>query len=102
MDEYISKTAVLERMAETLSYFELERKRVAASAVQDCMNIVEKLEPRTVSYEPEKAKRTVDVEPFFKGGQIGREVMRCGFCQTQIEKKDRYCGFCGRKLVDPE
>ena len=102
MEAYISKTAVLERMAETLSYFELERKRVAASAVQDCINIVEKLEPRTVSFEPEKAVRTVSVEPFFQGGQIGREVMRCGFCQTQIEKKDRFCRFCGRKLVDPE
>ena len=102
MEEYISKTAVLERMAETLSYFELERKRVAASAVQDCMNIVEKLEPRTVSFEPEKAKRTVSVEPFFPGGQIGREVYRCGWCTTQIDKKDKYCRFCGRKLVDPE
>ena len=102
MEAYISKIVVLDRMEETKTYFELERKHMAASAVKDCIKIVEKLEPRTVSYEPEKAVRTVSVEPFFQGGQIGREVMRCGFCQTQIEKKDRFCRFCGRKLVDPE
>lgn len=101
MESYISKTAVLERMTETKNYFELERKRVAASAVQDCINIVEKLEPRTVSFEPEKAIRTVSVEPFFHGGQIGRDVHRCGWCTTQVDKKDKYCRFCGRKLVDP-
>lgn len=102
MEAYISKMVVLDRMEETKTYFELERKHMAASAVKDCIKIVEKLEPRTVSYEPEKAKRTVSVEPYFPGGQIGREVYRCGWCTTQIDKKDKYCRFCGRKLVDPE
>ena len=102
MEPYISKTAALELMEQLKAGFELEHKFSAASAVQGCMNALEKLEPRTVSFEPEKAVRTVSVEPFFQGGQIGREVMRCGFCQTQIEKKDRFCRFCDRKLVDPE
>ena len=102
METYISKTDVIGRMSELKDGFELERKRVAAQAVQGCINLVEKMEQRTVSFEPEKAKRTVSVEPFFPGGQIGREVYRCGWCTTQIEKKDKYCRFCGRKLVNPE
>ncbi len=100
MAVYISKEAALEKMRKTQVYFTLEKKHVAAKAVEDCIRIVEALEGKSIAYEPEKARRVVSVEPYFPCGRIGRDVMRCGFCQTQIERKDKYCRFCGKRLVD--
>ena len=102
MEPYVSTSAALERMEEIKAGFELEHKFSAASAVQGCMNALEKLVPRTVSFEPEKAKRTVAVEPWYPGALTGRDVWRCGFCATQVTRTQRHCDFCGRKLVDPD
>ena len=65
-----------------------------------CIGILESLpahEP--FSYVPKEAKITEAVEPWYPGALTGRAVTRCGFCTTQIERKDKFCRFCGRKLI---
>lgn len=40
------------------------------------------------------------VEPFFKGGVVGREVVRCGYCGQEEIGRGKYCKMCGKRLVD--
>lgn len=100
MEPYVLRTDAIARMQELKDCFDLENKRTAAGAVLDCMGIVEDLEGKTISFEPEKAERTVCLEPFFPDGQIGRDVYRCGKCQNRVGRHSRYCETCGRRLVD--
>lgn len=100
MDSYISKNAILDQLQEMKTGLEREHKRVAASTVQACMNTVIKAQGKVIRYEPETSVRTIAVEAWYPGAQTGREVMRCGFCTTQVTRRDKYCSFCGRKLVD--
>ena len=100
MEPYVSRTDAIARMQELKDCFELEKRHASAAAVQGCMNILEKMVPRTVSFEADKAKRTVAVEPWYPGAATGRDVWRCGFCTTQVTRRDKYCSFCGRRLVD--
>jgi hypothetical protein len=81
-----------------------ERKNAAASAVRECIETLEKMpkaKPEIKIVTPE-ANRTVSVEPFFYGGQIGRDVYRCGNCREKVNKHDNFCHQCGRKLVDQD
>ena len=94
----------LERLDTIKAAFAEEHKSAAAGAIVSCMAALgnmPKAEPQLRTVTPE-AMRTVSVEPWFPKGQIGREVWRCGFCESQVDRKDQYCRFCGRKLVDPD
>lgn len=99
---YVSKADAIERMEQIKAGFELEKKYAAAKAVQGCINALEEMKTRSVAFVPEKAKRTVAVEPWYPGALTGRDVWRCGFCATQVTRTQRHCDFCGRKLVDPD
>ena len=97
---YVDKTEALGKMEGLKSGFLRKYKRGAADAVQGCIGILESLpahEP--FSYVPKEAKITEAVEPWYPGALTGRAVTRCGFCQTQVERKDKFCRFCGRKLI---
>lgn len=48
----------------------------------------------------ELVERTRAIEPYFKGGAIGREVVRCGYCGQEEVGRGQYCKMCGRRLVD--
>ena len=50
--------------------------------------------------EDDQAVRKRAVEPFFKGGVVGREVVRCGNCGQEEIGRGHYCKGCGRRLVD--
>ena len=79
-----------------------KHKNAASGAVRECIDALEmmpKAEPEIKIITPE-ARRTVSVEPFFEGGQIGRDVYRCGHCRMKVGKHDAHCLRCGRKLVD--
>lgn len=43
-----------------------------------------------------------DWKPVIPYGQIYRTIWRCGHCQKEIDRKDRYCRFCGTQLLDEE
>ena len=100
----INRENALERLRAIREVYLEERRNAVAGAVRECIETLEgmpKAEPEIKIVTPE-ARRTVSVEPFFDGGQIGRDVYRCGHCQTQVDKKDRFCKFCGRKMVNHE
>lgn len=50
--------------------------------------------------EDDLAVRKRAVEPFFKGGVVGREVVRCGNCGQEEIGRGNYCKGCGMRLVD--
>lgn len=94
---YVDRTEALRKLRSGLS---LQNKRVAAGAVQECIGILESLPVYdTFSYAPKEAQITEAVEPWYPGALTGRIVARCGFCKTQVERKDKFCRFCGRKLT---
>lgn len=99
MEGFVSKKDVLSSLALIRDDYIAANKRVAANAVQECIQVVEEAQTKTISFQPEESNRIVCVEPFFEGGVIGREVYRCGKCQERIDKHDAYCKSCGRKLV---
>ena len=96
---YVERAEALEKLETLKSHFLLERQRKAAEGVQGCINTLEKLTPHEVDYAPKTAKITEAVEPWYPGALTGRAVTRCGYCQTQVDRKDKFCRFCGRKLA---
>lgn len=97
---YVDRTEALGQMETLRSGLSRENKRVAAGAVQECVDILVSLPVYdTFSYAPKEAQITEAVEPWYPGALTGRAVARCGFCQTQVDRKDKYCRFCGRKLT---
>ncbi len=99
MEGLVSKKDVLSSLALIRDEYIAANKRVAANAAQECMQVVEKANTKTISFQPEESNRIVCMEPFFKGGVIGRDVYRCGKRQGRIDKHDAFCKSCGRKLV---
>lgn len=103
---YILKEQVLERLELIKEECIAANKRACAGTAQDAISSIasmrdfEYLDPKSAS--PETSEITVTLEPFFPGGQIGRDVHRCRFCQTQVDKKDRFCKFCGKRLIKKE
>ena len=103
---YIRKEEVLSRLALIKEECIAANKRACAGTAQDAISTVmamrdfEYLDAKSAS--PETSEITVTLEPFFPGGQIVRDVYRCGFCQTQVDPHDRFCKFCGRKLITKE
>ena len=97
---YVNRMEALGKMETLRSGLSRENKWVAAGAVQECVGILKSLPVYdTFSYAPKEAQITVAVEPWYPGALTGRIVARCGFCQTQVERKDKFCRFCGRKLT---
>ncbi len=99
MDLYIPKDEALRQLTLLRDGYELENKRAAASAVTNCLDVIGEMGGKQISTEPEEAPMTVAAEPWWKDALTGRDVYRCGRCTRQVDKKDRYCRFCGRKLI---
>ena len=100
----INRENALERLRAIREVYLEERRNAVAGAVRECIETLEgmpKAEPEIKIVTPE-ARRTVSVEPFFDGGQIGRDVYRCGHCRAKVDRHDLFCHHCGRKLVDQD
>lgn len=98
----IQKEQALDRLELIKEECLAANKRVCAGTVQEAINSISSMKEIDLSGSKavvETAEIIVCLEPFFPGGQIGRDVHRCGFCQTQVDPHDRFCKFCGRKLI---
>lgn len=83
----------------------IEKHRVTYSTVAlECAKAIEKMPRQDTVEVPTEAtcERTCSVEPFLLRGSVGRDVYRCSRCSQVVGRKDRYCKFCGRRLVDRE
>ncbi len=99
----IRKEDALERLALIKEECMAANKRVCAGTVQQAMDAVSRIKEFEIvptRIEPETSEIIVSLEPYFPGGQIGRDVHRCRFCQTQVDKHDRFCKFCGKKFIN--
>jgi len=104
--KYICLEDAQARLMEIRETYIDEHKFAIAGACKECANALENLprkepEVKKITELPETT-RTVAVEPWYPGALTGRDVWRCGFCTTQVDRKDKYCRFCGRKLVDKQ
>lgn len=91
-----------DKAKESLAAFRDELKEIkchkSAGTVQRCIDRLMEIECEE-NAAPMTAEKVAKVEPFFRGGQIGRDVWHCGSCDVVIDKHDRYCRGCGRKLI---
>ena len=98
----IQKEQALERLELIKEECMAANKRVCAGTAQDAINSIssmKEIDPSDNKAMVETAEIIVCLEPFFPGGQIGRDVYRCGKCSTRVDKHDRFCNYCGRKLI---
>jgi len=98
----IQKEQALDRLELIKEECLAANKRVCAGTVQEAINSISSIKEIDLSGSKaviETAEIVVSLEPFFKGGQIGRDVYRCGKCWGRVDRHDRFCKACGRKLI---
>jgi len=81
----------------------IQKHKITCSTVAlECVKALDKLNKMDTVEVPAvvECERTCSVEPFLTRGMIGRDVYRCGTCSQVVGRRDRFCKFCGRKLVD--
>ena len=82
-------------------------QKVRASIAKECYDIINTMVDearKTEGGEVEQmmmSEKVCSLEPWFERGLTGRDVWRCGSCHEKIDKDDRFCKSCGRKLVMP-
>ncbi len=105
MDELLSREKVI-GILDTLSEdYRKRRLLFCADALDEAKRnvLLAETDEKVVSVEKTReAPRMVKVEPWYKGSDIGRDVYRCGYCGSQIDGKDRFCRYCGRKFTEKE
>ena len=100
MEKYLPYTECMARLRAVKDEYNGKNMRIRVSAVQACMDELDRVTGKTINFQAEESKRVQSLEPFFPKGVIGRDVYHYEKCGTQVGKKDIFCKTCGRKLVD--
>lgn len=82
--------------------YKLKNKEKFADAVSECEAALGQMKKYASSETAEiaESERICQLEPFLTRGLVGRDVYHCGRCGQVVGKRDRYCKFCGRRLID--
>ena len=79
----------------------MRNQKSCAGAVGECMEAVAacaEVRVEETRVQAQEADVICALKPWWPGAKTGRMVKMCGRCETDVERRDRYCGFCGRLL----
>lgn len=99
--ELISRENAIELLEALRREFQDEKLSMRAGVVEHVIHIISGMKPIAADDVKgvKSSLRLTKVEPWWKGALTGHDVTRCGMCAAKVNRADRYCPNCGRKLV---